>query len=343
MSYTARSMPDAPAQPDAPESQASLKSRLVRVQHGNPFMRQLLVLRRASVTALSSMGRNLLLTLTTIVVMSAMLGSILLLVAAGALGSHVQQQIAKNITISLEVRALASQSDVDALMVALRQLPHVTKVTYVSPDDALRDFRAKGFPVPDFLGDNPFSARLRVETDALDSRATVMEFIRTSAYKDTVLITEEDRLNSQFQEKFGVLRDIIASSQRFGILLAVLFATIAALVIVVTVRLTVYTRRDELAIMQLVGASRASIVGPFVLESALSGTLAAVLALTTFGPLVQRILPGLERYFEGFSVATFLSDNLLSLLLGLVGVGAGLGVVASVVSTAWYIRKQPLL
>ena len=111
----------------------------------------------------------------------------------------------------------------------------------------------------------------------------------------------------------------------------------------VTVRLAVYTRRDELAIMQLVGASRTSIIGPFVLEGMLNGILASGIALALFGPLIQNTFPGLESFFEGFSVEQIIAADFPRLLLVLCGIGGGLGAIASLAATAWYLRRQPVM
>lgn len=324
-----------------PPPRHAIRARLAHASSSSALTRGLLVLRRIVSTALVSMGRTLLPTITTILIMSAMLGSILLMSAASALGQHAREEVAKRVTISLEVRDLAEQRDVDALMTELRSQPNVTDVSYISKDQARRELEAQGLAVPEFVGANPFANRLRIQTDDLRRRGLILDYVSTSRFKDVVVITERERLNSSYEQRVQTIDQVIGSVQRVGVSLATLFAIIAALVIITTVRLTIYTRRDELAIMQLVGASRVSIVGPFVLEAALAGVIGALCALALFVPVIQNVFPGIDQFFEGFNLVAYINAHLVQLLLVLVGIGAGLGVLASLASTAWYLRKQP--
>jgi cell division transport system permease protein len=324
-------------------SQHDLRARLGDGDGSSAFTRGALVLRRVVSAAAVNLARNLLPTITTVLIMTAMLGSILLMSAAGALGQHPREEVAKRITISLEIRDIASQNDVDALMRSVREFPHVADVTYVSKEDAARELAAQGLQVPDFLGGNPFANRLRIRTDDLGARAQILSFISTSRFKDLVVITERERLDSTYEQRVATIDQVIGSVQRIGISLAVLFALLAALVIVTTVRLAIYTRRDELAIMQLVGASRTSIMGPFVLETAFAGAIGAVLALALFVPVINLVFPNLSRFFEGFDLASYVTTQLPALLGGLLLVGVGLAALASLASTAWYLRRQPAI
>ncbi len=317
----------------------------VRPTHTRPFLGRVLVLQRIVSTALSSMGRNLLLTFATIVVVSLMLGSVLLVAAASSLGQHARQEISKRITLSLEVRDTANLEDVQSLRQSLLSInrPHVLSVQYLSKEDTRRELEASGVEVPSFVTQDTFPARLRIQTDDLQTRGAIIAYVTSSTYKDTVIIPERDRFNASFEDKARTIDSVISSAQRIGVTLATVFAIIAALVVSVTVRLAVYTRRDELAIMQLVGASRTSIIGPFVLEGMLNGILASGIALALFGPLIQNTFPGLESFFEGFSVEQIIAADFPRLLLVLCGIGGGLGAIASLAATAWYLRRQPVM
>lgn len=328
---------------DKKQNSSSIRSRLEKTTESSVILRKILVFRRIVRTTMNNMARNLLLTLTTIIIMVAMLVSILLMNTAGALGNHIKDEITKRITISLEVSELASQTDVDKLMQDLRNFKNVTSVSYISKEEARKEFENIGLSIPSFLDENPFAARLRIQTSDLSSRKQIIDFISTSVHNDTVIITEKNKLNSSYEGKIETINSVITSTQKIGATLAVLFAVIAALVIVITVRLTIHTRRDELAIMQLVGASRSSIIGPFVFEGALSGLIGAGIALALFGPAAKSTFPGIENFFEGFSIVQYINSEITSLALILIATGGGLGILASFISTAWYIRKQPLI
>ena len=73
-----------------------------------------------------------------------------------------------------------------------------------------------------------------------------------------------------------------------GLMLGALLTVAAALTVANVVRLTLHARRDEIDIMQLVGAPRIFVRGPFVMEGTLQGGIGAVLALAALGGRVPR-------------------------------------------------------
>ena len=103
-----------------------------------------------------------------------------------------------------------------------------------------------------------------------------------------------------------------------GLALGLLLAIAAALTVANVVRLGLYARRDELDIMQLVGAPQAYIRGPFVMEGTLQGGVGAVVALAILGAVFW----GLKgRYIEplastiNLSSVTFLPLELAVLIV----------------------------
>ena len=124
----------------------------------------------------------------------------------------------------------------------------------------------------------------------------------------------------------GVIRGV-------GIALATVLTFAAALTVANVVRLGLYTRRDELEIMQLVGAPQAYIRGPFVMEGVLQGGIGALLALlllaTLFFALRARYLAPLASALS-LSSLHFLPVGLcLLVVLGGMVVGCAGGLVAA--------------
>jgi cell division transport system permease protein len=68
-----------------------------------------------------------------------------------------------------------------------------------------------------------------------------------------------------------------------GLTLGILLTLAAALTVASVVRLTLHARRDELAIMHLVGAPQAFVNGPFIMEGTIQGGAGALLAVVTLG------------------------------------------------------------
>ena len=84
------------------------------------------------------------------------------------------------------------------------------------------------------------------------------------------------------------LLSAIAIIRGVGLVLGAVLTIAAALTVANVVRLALYARRDEIEIMQLVGAPQAYIRGPFVMEGVLQGGIGALLALAALARRVPR-------------------------------------------------------
>jgi cell division transport system permease protein len=152
---------------------------------------------------------------------------------------------------------------------------------YVSKSDALSRFKQTFGDLAstiDGLGDNPLPASIEVRlrpdagasasVDALSARLRGMPGVADVRY-------DRQWLN-RLLAAVGVIRGV-------GVALAAILTLAAALTVANVVRLGLYTRRDELEIMQLVGAPQVYIRGPFVMEGVLQGGLGALVALILLG------------------------------------------------------------
>ncbi len=121
---------------------------------------------------------------------------------------------------------------------------------------------------------------------------------------------------------------------RAGIVLIALLSISAAIVIANTIRLTVFSRRREIAIMQLVGATNMYIRLPFIAEGMLAGVLGAAVAIGVLALADTQIVPKLAQTLQ---FVTF-HVNALQLSLELLAVGAAVGLIASWFSVGRHLR-----
>jgi cell division transport system permease protein len=121
---------------------------------------------------------------------------------------------------------------------------------------------------------------------------------------------------------------------RVGLALIVLLSLSAAIVIANTIRLTVFARRREIAIMQLVGATNMYIRMPFIAEGMLAGILGAGLAIGVLAFAEHQVVPKLAATL---SFVTF-RVNELTLCVELLAVGAAVGLIASWFSVGRHLR-----
>ena len=124
-----------------------------------------------------------------------------------------------------------------------------------------------------------------------------------------------------------------------GSIATVVFVVISSLVVFNTIRMAIFNRKDEIEMMKLIGAERSFIRGPFIVEAIMYGFIAAIIATVAGYSLLFFAHDPMTKY--GIPV-----DNLLGHLtvygglvfLGMILVGATIGVVSSWVATRKYLK-----
>jgi cell division transport system permease protein len=221
----------------------------------------------------------------------------------------------------------AKQEDVDALTAPLMFDPRGARVSSTSKDLALaRAQRRPGLPqLADASESNPFPASLDVQVKRVEDVGAIDAFVRGDAAVDPLYPTSYDR--GAYERIQAVLMGVAIA----GVLFLALLGFVAVTVTVNSIRAAIHARRDEVTIMQLVGAPRWMVRGPFVIEGAITGGLAgAVAGLVTFGLTLAAIEAGagsFSQFAPGVTVTVALAAAGLVLAVG-VGLGSGSSLVS---------------
>src|SRR5205814_1761034 len=105
-----------------------------------------------------------------------------------------------------------------------------------------------------------------------------------------------------------------------------------------TIRLAIYTAKDEIAVMRLVGASNFYIQGPFVVTGVITGVLASAAVLVLLVPASWYAGIHTTGWFGGFNLASYYAGHFAFVFLVLILSGAVLGAVASVLAINKYLK-----
>ncbi len=255
---------------------------------------------------------------------------LLLVGLVGALGVAggrlLAQEAAQASVLHVYLRDDAAAADVAALRRMLAGDRQVLTIRYVTRAQALA--RARQRPTLAALardsGGNPFPASLDVRVDKVQDVAAVDSMVRGSRALDPVVPTSYDR--GAYGRLVLFLLVLAAVAGGFALLLA----AVAIAVTANSVRAAVVARLDEVRTMRLVGAPRWIVRGPFVVEGALTGLAAGLLAgggvaglcslaINGGGGAVPGFLPGLDYALTGAVAAAVVGAG------ALLGATAGLG------------------
>lgn len=253
-------------------------------------------------------------------------------------------QIQNKVDINVYMVTTAEEPAILDLKHDLELLPEVQEVTYTSREDALAQFRSRHendetiLNALDELDDNPLGASLAIrakETSQYEGIAAFLKDRQENESPDAPLI---HRANfNQNKAAIDKLTSIIHSVQRSTYIAMIVLVVASVLIAFNTIRLAIYTSREEIQVMRLVGASNMHIRGPFVIEGVMYGLVSGVVALLILYPAVRWLQAPIKTYFE-FDIFAYFVTHFSYLFLVLIGAGIVLGVTSSVLAIARYLR-----
>ena len=232
------------------------------------------------------------------------------------------------------IRDNASTTDVNALWDRLAQDRRVASVDYITRAEALvRAQRIPGLPqLADASETNPFPASLDVQVKNINDVAAIDTLARTESAVDPVYPTSYD------QGAYQRIQAVVFGVAVAGFTFLGLLGFVAVTVTINSVRAAIHSRRDEVTIMQLVGAPRWMVRGPFVVEGAITGALAGLVAgLVTFGLTMEGISAGSGAFTQFAPGVTITVAGIAATIVFAMGVGLGSG--SSVVSLRRHLES----
>lgn len=290
--------------------------------------------------------RNGFVSLSSVLVMTVTLFVIGSTIFFGALLESSLEQIKNKVDINVYFVTSASEEDILTVKKSLEALPEISKVEYVSRDQALTDFKKRHendeltLQALSELPDNPLGAVLNInakETSQYEGIATFLSGKSSVLLKDGKSVI--DKVNF-YQNKVAIdkLTKIIDSSRVLGIGLALILAIISIIIAFNTVRLIIYISREEISVMKLVGASNKYIRGPFMVSGTMYGLTAGILTLIIFFPLTYWLGDMTEKFFTGVNIWSYYMAHLGEMIFILIGVGGILGAVSSFFAVRRYLN-----
>lgn len=245
--------------------------------------------------------RNLWLSVITVSTITLTLISVSVVVGLQAGIDQIVHATEARIDLSIYFYPQATDDQVQSVVVAVKALPGVTSVDVVTKDAALAQYQQNAKDVPELLkplealGDNPFGASLTIKADSPNNYTGVIDELSKPQYKDLIEGEQKDyEANQAFIQNFTSFTDKV----RLGaVAVSGFFALVACLLLFNTIRVAIYTHRDEIAVMKLVGATNRFVRTPFLIEAFFYCFLATILAAGAMFGLVYFGQPYLSQYF----------------------------------------------
>ncbi len=291
--------------------------------------------------ALQGFFRNFWLSLVTITMMFLSIFSVTLLLGIDYLKQATLKGVEQKVDILVSLKPNISKEDLDSLYDDLKYLPEVKKVTIITPEDNKRLFQERNadssvLKALDIFGEdeNPFNYNLAVNAYDLNQYQKILDFIQQDKYASLI----ESSAFHNYEQFITQINKIADSVNRYSWYLIGIFILISAIVIFNTIRMSIYTRKDEIMIIKLVGASNWFVQMPFIIESLLYALLALALVVLLVFILANFLQPSLNVYYQGTDVIDLTSYFQSKFLLIFGGQFLALAFL-NVASTLFAVRK----
>lgn len=263
--------------------------------------------------AWQSFWRNIWLSIVTITIIILTFISINALIIVNVITDASIDIIKDKVDISLYFRPDVTESQVLEVEIYLTSLTQIKEINYISQQEALQSFRQKHrqdstiIESLEELDENPIGATLQIRAKDINDYPAIVEVLDNSKYNDLIL----DKNFDDHQVYISKIKNLSDNVRRIGFFISGIFIFIALLIVFNTIRVAIYTHRQEIAVMKLVGATNWFIRSPFLLEGIFYGIIACILAIGLVYPALNFIQPYLDNFFltEEFSIIEYFNTN----------------------------------
>ncbi len=250
-------------------------------------------------------------------------------------------QIKDKVDISVYFVTSAQESDILAIKQSLETLPEVSLVNYVSQSDELAQFKVRHendqvtLQALDELTDNPLGAVLNIKAKEPSQYSDIVTFLGSKGVSPNGL-TIIDKINyNQNKTAIDKLTKIIEAGSTIGLFLTLVLVLVSIGITFNTIRLAIYSSREEISIMQLVGASSKYVRGPFVIIGIMYGLIAGLFVILAFIPITYYLGRATANFFGGVNVFGYYLHNFAQIFAIILGTG----IVVGAVSSYWAVRR----
>ena len=259
-------------------------------------------------------------------------------------GQQTLTAVRNKVNLSVYFKVSTTEQRVSEVRQTLLQRPEVASIRLITRDEHLQNLihsQTNSTLVHEAvkqLGENPLGPGLVITAKSLDQYGAISKALKDPQYASIIESTGNDYETNQ--QIIGRLSLIVHRIESATLWLTMLLGLIAALMVFNTIRVTIYSQREEIGIMKLVGASDAFVRGPFIVTSLMYGILGSVIVTLILLPILTLSNPFFSQFFAGYdiNVLGYFKDHVWIILGYEVLTASVLSVLSSVFALGRYLR-----
>lgn len=283
--------------------------------------------------------RNRLLSLAASLIVTLTVFTIAAMVLLNFFASEFVDQINKRVDFQVYLNDKASQQEIDYYITQVKANTDVEAVEFIDKAQALEiwqrvhryDTRMLNIVSASY---NPLPVSIKVKAYDANNIEKIVAFTRN-------LIPAEQIDNDSYNRNKDTVNNILAMTAKMrviGIILAIVFILVSILIVLNTLRITIFSRKEEIDVMKLVGATPGFITWPFIIEGQLYAAVATILTLSLLG-LISYSANSFVTSFAGFDVFASYQHHFPIILLSAVLSGMLLTYITSYIAVRKYVNS----
>ena len=224
-----------------------------------------------------------------------------------------------------------SEADARALGPTLKRIPNVSNVKFITREEAMYSFIGSYENTDRFKDVKPDWFRHRFEVYVYD----VALIADTQNSIKEVYGIQKVNANLTVARGLVTVRNVVSG---ISIVIVAVLLAISLFIMSNTTKLATFERREEIAIMKIVGATNAFIRWPFIYEGFILGVTGSMSAFTALWALYRLVAGRVVQLETGFLSLVPFSNNSLALLILFASIGFGVGVGGSSIALNKYLK-----
>lgn len=244
------------------------------------------------------------------------------------------------VDVSVYFKQDTNESNILQVMGQLKDRQDIKSVRYISQNEALSIFTARHadndilLESLEEIDTNPLQASLNIRVFQTEQFESVVVFLEASSASEFI-----DDINFRENEKvINSISNISRSIRRTGVIFMIILITLVVFVTLNTIRIAIYTAKEEIYIMKLVGGSNWFVRTPFILTGALYGIISSLFVLVFYFLGTRFLRSKLSLIFADIDLYAYLTENALNFSLTILVAGVSLGMVSSWLAVRRYLK-----
>ena len=296
-------------------------------------------------------GRNIWLSTAATVVMAITLIILFVTIVASVILTSTAEMMKDKIDITIYLEPNTSKEDLGLLSDRLFKDSNIKSVETSTSEEEYDKFlkeNADSEEVVNILDDEmkelmiaKMQSTMRIKVYDVDNLDSVKNIVENDEMFVRLIDDEKAPTYDVNRAEIATITSWARIARTAGMILALVFLIISILIIFSTIRMAIFSRREEIYMMKLVGADKSFIRGPFLIEAEICGMIAGLVAGTVSFIGYTILSPKLEGYGIDVSIMNNImeSNQLLLVFLAFVIVGILIGRMSAWLATSKYLHK----